>query len=301
VVVESEFLGGKPSTRLMRFYRHNPRIDFETEFEDIPNLTVLVAEFPLAGNVDEVRRGVPFGFSHGAWARPNPDLHGWTKGIVPAVRWSHYALAGGGGVALFDRGVTGREIDGNTPIVYLYNATDKYYGHPNPWLSGAGKHRVSYALMAHEGAWAAARVPQDAWEYNCPPVILQGRAAAQPKSFLQTSPNVIVEALHRDGNEIELRLAECMGSGGDAEVALDLPHKGAWLTDLTGGRRKPLKGGPRYRFPVQPQQIVTIRFGAGSAVPVPEPIQQWDDMVPAEKLPALHEYSDQKGHPRDAD
>jgi hypothetical protein len=107
--------------------------------------------------------------------------------------------------------------------------------------------------------------------------------------------------LHRDGNEIELRLAECMGSGGDAEVALDLPHRGAWLTDLTGGRRKPLKGGPRYRFPVQPQQIVTIRFGAGSAVPVPEPIQQWDDMVPAEKLPALHEYSDQKGHPRDAD
>src|SRR5450631_4464373 len=80
------------------FYQHNPRIDFETEVEDLPNLTVLVAEFPLAGNVDEVRRGIPFGFSHGAWAKPNPELHGWTKGIVPAVRWSHYALAGGGGV-----------------------------------------------------------------------------------------------------------------------------------------------------------------------------------------------------------
>jgi alpha-mannosidase len=272
----------------MRFYRHNPRIDFETEVEDLPNLTVLVAEFPLAANVDEVRRGIPFGFSHGAWAKPNPELHGWTKGIVPAVRWSHYALAGGGGVALFDRGLTGREINGNTPIIYLYNATDKYYGHPNPWLSGAGKHRFQYALMAHEGEWAAARIPHAAWEYNCPPVILQGGIAAPPKSFLQTSPNVIVEALHRDGSEIELRLAECMGSGGDAEVVLDLPHKGAWLTDLTGGRRKPLAGGPRYRFPVHAQQIVTLRFGAGSAVSVPEPIKQWDDLVPSEKLPALH-------------
>ena len=75
---------------------------------------------------------------------------------------------------------------------------------------------------------------------------------------------------------------------------------GAWLTDLTGGRRKPLTGGPRYHFPVNPQQIVTLRFGAGSAVSVPEPIRQWDELVPSGKLPALHEYSDQKGHPRDA-
>jgi len=112
---------------------------------------------------------------------------------------------------------------------------------------------------------------------------------------------VIVEALHRDANEIELRMAECMGSGGDAEVVVELPHKGAWLADLTGARRKPLAGGPRYRFPVRAQQIVTLRFGAGSAVPVPEPIRQWDDLVPSEKLPALHEYSDQKGHPRDAE
>lgn len=300
VVAESEFLGGKTSTRIMRFYQHSPRIDFETEVEDLPNLTVLVTEFPLASDVEEVRRGIPFGFSYGAWAKPNAELHGWTKGIVPAVRWSHYSLAGGGGVALFDRGLTGREINGNTPIIYLHNSTDKYYGHPNSWLSGAGKHHFSYALMAHEGTWATARIPQAAWEYNCPPVTLAGCAVAALKSFVQTSPNVIVEALHRDGGEIELRLVECLGQAANAELTLNLPHKGAWLTDLTGARRKPLAGGSKYRFAVRPQQIVTLRFGAGSTVPVPKPIQQWDELVPAEKLPALHEYSDLKGHPRDA-
>jgi len=300
VTVESEFFGGKASTRRMRFYRHHPRIDFETEVEDLPNLTVLIAEFPLAGNIDEVRRGIPFGFSHGAWAKPNPELPGWTKGITPAVRWSHYAFADSGGVALFDRGLTGREINGNTPVIYLYNATDKYYGHPNAWLSGAGKHVFRYALLAHGGDWAAAHIPHAAWEYNCPPVLLRQCAAAAPQTFLQTSSNVIVEALHRDGDEMELRLAECLGQKGLAEVTLDLPHKGAWLTDLTGAHRKPLTGGPHYRFALRPQQIVTLRFGTAAAVPVPAPIEKWDELVPVEKLPALHEYSGAKGHPRDA-
>ncbi len=300
VVATGEFLGGKTSRRLIRFYNHHPRIDFEAEVEDLPNLTVLVSEFPLAEAVNEVRRGVPYGFSHGAWAKPNATLPGWTKGIVPAVRWSHYSLAGGGGVALLDRGVTGREINDRTPIIYLYNATDKYNGHPNSWLSGAGKHQFAYALLAHEGKWKDARIPNAAWEYNCPPVLVPGRAAADPRPFLSVSPNVIVEALRRVGDEIELRLAECTGNAGDAEIVIDIPHKTAWLTDLTGVRRKPLAGGPNYRFAVRPQQIVTVRFGAGSAVAVPEPIRQWDELVPAEKLPALHEYSNRKGHPRDA-
>ena len=57
----------------MRFYQELPRIDFETEVQDIPNITVVVAEFPLAEDIEEVRRGIPCGFSHGAWAKPNPE------------------------------------------------------------------------------------------------------------------------------------------------------------------------------------------------------------------------------------
>jgi hypothetical protein len=91
VEVASEFYGGAASRRVMRFYHELPRIDFETELQDIPNITVVVAEFPLAEDIEEVRRGIPCGFSHGAWFKPNPDLVGWTKGITPAVRWSDYA------------------------------------------------------------------------------------------------------------------------------------------------------------------------------------------------------------------
>ena len=79
VEVQSEFFGGGPCRRVMRFYADFPRIDFETELNDIPDRTVVVAEFPLAEAITEVRRGIPYGFSHGAWAKPNPELHGWTR------------------------------------------------------------------------------------------------------------------------------------------------------------------------------------------------------------------------------
>jgi alpha-mannosidase len=298
VEVASEFYGGGPSRRVLRFYKDFPRIDFETEVQDIPNITVVVAEFPLGQDIAEVRRGIPCGFSHGAWAKPNPNLVGWTKGIVPAVRWSHYRLAGGGGVAILDRGLTGRELNERTPIIYLLNATDTYYAYPNAWLSGKGKHHLEYALVVHEGSWDQARIPQMAWEYNCPPVLVAGREAMVSKSFVSTSNNVIVEVLRREGKDIEMRLTECLGFPGPAVVTLSLPHQGAALTDLRGRNPKPLAGsGPTYRFPVRPLQIVTIHFQAASPVEEIKPITEWDKFVPEAKRAALHAYGKYKGHP----
>lgn len=297
VEVAGSFYGGGPCRRVVRFYRDHPRIDFETELNDIPDKTVVVAEFPLADDILETRRGIPYGFSHGAWSHPNPQLHGWTKGIVPAVRWSHYALASGGGVAILDRGLTGRELTGRTPIIFLYNASDKYYGYPNSWLSGKGKHVLSYAFVAHEDDWKTARIPRMAWEYNRAPVILPGQGEKPPHSFIETSDNVIVEAMRREGSQIELRFVECLGYAGTAEVKLSLPHSKAALTDLLGRHPKPLRKAVRYRFPVRPQQIVTMRFDTSSAVPEPALIHKWDEFVPPAKLAALHAYSSDKGHP----
>ena len=289
VKAEAEFFGGGMLTRVTRFFKNHPRVEFETEMNDIPNLTVVVAEFPLAQVPAEIRRGIPFGFSRD---------DGVISGITPAVRWSDYASPGRGGVALLDRGLPGREIDSNTPVIYLFNATDKYYGYPNAWLSGKGPHHFEYALVARDADWPGARVPQLAWEYNCPVTVATRCRAVKPVSFVQTSGNVIVEALRRDGPDIEMRLAESLGQAGSAEVTLNLPHQSAALTDLTGGRAQKLDGGPAYQFPVRPQQIVTLRFRTGAPVAQVKPLTEWDELVPAQKLPALHEYlKNVKGHP----
>jgi alpha-mannosidase len=293
------FLGGGSIRRTVRFYHDYPRIDFVTELNDIPNFTVVVSEFPLAEDVTEIRRGIPFGFSHGAWSKPNPDLHGWTKGLVPAVRWSHYTLASGAGVAILDRGCSGREIEGNTPVIFLLNAEDKYYGYPNAWLSGKGNHRVEYSLVAHAEDWPSARIPQLAWEYNSPPLLLQADQVSQHDSFVTTSENVIVEAMRREDNHIEIRLVECFGKAGTASLEVRLPHTSAQLTDALGSKKQDLsRTGPRYEIPVKAQQFATVHLETSSAVPVPSPITSWDAFVPEQKLAALHAYNPETiGHP----
>ena len=293
---EGSFLGGGVCRRIIRFYPDSPRIDFETLLNDIPDRTVVVSEFPLAEEVTELRRGIPYGFTHGAWPEPTEALPGWSKGITPAVRWSHYTLRDGGGFAMFDRGLTGRELTGRTPVIFLLNTTNKYYGYPNRWLSGDGPHLLQYAIAAHDGSWASARIPQMAWEYNCQPYAVEG-AGAKPLSFLHTSENVIVEAMRRDGEFLEVRLAECFGQAGTAYVDLALPHGETSLTNLAGNDAKPLSGGPHYQFPVRAQQIVTMRFRTGGHVPAPKPLLDWAPLAPPAKRAMLRQYSNEKGHP----
>jgi len=320
VQVESTFFGDGNAKQVLHFYKDYPRIDFDVELNDIPDKTVVVAEFPLAQPILETRRGIPYGFSHGAWAARGsqiPDLKsqgpaGFADGILAAVRWSHYQFERGG-VAILDRGLTGRELTGQTPVLFLLNAQEIYMGYPCAWLSGRGRHNFSFALVAHDGDWKTARIPQMAWEFNSPPVVATNIAKAEPKSFVQTSDNVIVEAMRREGSEVELRLVECLGVAGTAEVVLNLPHREAALTDLVGARRQPLvawasrpwiqdhgqdaRATGSYRFPVRPQQIVTLRFRTETTAPDIQPLVSWEPLVPPAKRAALNTKLDKKGHP----
>ncbi len=296
VVRTDSSLLGSGARQTIHFYKDSGRIDFDVELNDVPDKTIVLAEFPLAQAIQETRRGIPYGFSHAAWEREDPSLAGFGDGIVPAIRWSHYQLERGG-VALLDRGLPGRELTGRTPVLFLLDTQEIYMGYPNAWLSGRGRQSFSFALVAHDGDWKDARIPQMAWEFNQPPVVVADCAEALPRSFLQTSGNVIVEAMRREGSEIEVRLAECLGAAGMVELTLNVPHRKAAITDLTGGRREPLEGGPTYRFRVRPQQIVTLRFGTDSTVADIQPLTKWDSLVPHAKLAALNTKLGKKGHP----
>ena len=296
--ITGSFWGGGSIIRRVRFYQGHPRIDFETEINDVPNYSIVVAEFPLMKDIADVRRGIPYGFAHSGWARSNPDLAGWNKGIVPAVRWIDYEFAEGGGLAVLDRGLTGRELSQNTALIYLLNAEDQYHKSDNHWTTGKGKHALSYAVVPHAASWAQARIPHLAWEYNQPPVLFASTAIKPFESFLQTSDNIIVEAVRREHDHIELRFAECLGLPGIAHVKLSLPHGAVYHTDLMGNKRSLLKGEGTQSIPVLPQQIVTLHFETAHALHSPEPITSWDEYVPKEKRALLHAYdANVTGHP----
>ena len=299
VEIESSFVGDSKLKRTIYFYNKHPRIDFETEITDIPDKTVVVAEFPLAEVPSIVRRGIPFGFAIESCSQATAEAPELAQGIEPAVRWSHYTMPSGGGLALLDRGLSGRELNGKVPALYLFNAHEKYYGYANSWLSGKGHHKFEYALVPDDGNWAKADVARRAWEYNCPvSVVSYCASSGSSHSFIKTSDNVIMEVMRREGDEIEMRLVECLGQAGEAQVTINLPHVQAALTDLVGGHRQPLAGGPTYKFPVRPQQIVTLRLKTPAAVAAIKPLLDWEPLVPVQKRAALHQYLKTAiGHP----
>jgi alpha-mannosidase len=306
VETDAPFAGGSVR-RVIRFYERSPRIDFLTETANLPHGTIVSAVFPLAGPIAEIRRGIPGGFSRGSWPEPTPEAPGRNAGIIPAIRWSHYSFREGGGVALLDRGVPAREVDGNTVILLLHNATNEYYWDKDcRWLSGAAKQRFEYALLAHEGDWRQARVPQLAYEYNAPLFAVSGRPLeGAPEAAVECSENLILEALRRVDDEIEIRAVECYGVPGEAVLRVRLPHQAAALTNLTGEQRTPLTPSPagarqaEYRFTVRPQQIVTVRLKTAARVTAAAALRTFDPIVPEAKRAATRafDHPELKGHP----
>ncbi|MGH9398642.1 MAG: glycoside hydrolase family 38 C-terminal domain-containing protein [Terriglobia bacterium] len=307
ITAQSNFYGGSKLERLIRFYHDFPRIDFETQLVLHAEEVLITVDFPLAAEVVERTRGIPYGFTSIDPRHPfrplqeyevgEARLHGFSDAILPAVRWSHYQLAIGLGAALLAHGLTAHELNGRTVTLGLFNAHAKYNGWSNDLMAGQGMHHFRYALVPHRGPWSGARIPQMAWEFNGPVFARASSQAGMHQSFVETSDNIIVGALRREKKQIELRFYEWKGQAGEAQVVLRLPHRNASLTNLMGEHPAALEGGPTYRFPVKPQQIMTIRFDVDSEAASPEPVAGWRPLVPPNKQPDLSRRILLKGHP----
>ncbi|MCP5110483.1 MAG: hypothetical protein GY953_06570, partial [bacterium] len=119
------------------------------------------------------------------------------------------------------------------------------------------------------------------------------------RSWIEASDNLLLQALRRTGDEIELRFVERFGQAGTATALVNLPHTAAALTNLVGEERKPLEPGEEYRIEVQPQQIVTLRLKTDDAVAPVEAFETFDSVVPPEKRAATRgfDHPDLVGHP----
>jgi hypothetical protein len=207
-------------------------------------------------------------------------------------------LRNGGGFAIIDQGLTGREITGNKPVIFLEAAVEIYHRIPCSWLSGKGLHHFRYAIVAHDETWEEMNIPRMAWEFNSPPVLNQGTNVTDATSYITTSSNLILQSVRREGTEIELRMMECLGMAGKANVKINLPHKRVEFTDMIGKHRKTLKEeNGLCKLDVRPQQIITIRLAAKSSVSPVQVLTDWTPLVPENKREALNKYyPDYKGH-----
>ena len=102
--------------------------------------------------------------------------------------------------------------------------------------------------------------------------------------------------MRRLHNQAEVRLYEWQGKAGEADSLLHLPHSGAMKTNLNGAQTETLIQAPTCMIQVHPQEIVTLRFSVDSAVAEPEPLRNWERLVPGNKRPYLTKRMTEKGH-----
>ncbi len=292
----------------MWFYEAFPKIDFDIVLDLRRSDVLVTADFPFAGKVDRRTRGIPYGFSEGpgeeSWLEPQPyflaraaehNLLGYSAAVLPALGWSDYRLAAGGGMTLVEAGLAMHEFSPDRLTLGLVNAVSTYRGLPNEELRGVGRHELRFAILPHEGDWRAIEAPKRAREFAMPPHVVEGAVPLPP--LVRTSENLIVEALRREGRDLEVRLTEWRGEAAMAWVECRAPHRDARRTNLLGEEPRPLGRAARYRFAVMPQEIVTLRFRLDSAVETPEPLRTWAPLVPEAKREGLRMRIREKGHP----
>ena len=156
--------------------RTRPRIDFDAELNDIPEQDGRGRRVP-AGSRRSAKSAAAFptGSRTGPGASRIPSCPATPTASRPPSAGRIISSADGGGVALLDRGLPGRELTGNTPVLFLLNAQDTYLGYPCAWLSGKGRSEASFALRGPRGRLDATPASRSmAWEYNCPPVVVPG-------------------------------------------------------------------------------------------------------------------------------
>lgn len=294
--------------RYIWFYHDFSRIDFDISIELRRSDVLASVDFPFAGRVDRRTRGIPFGFSEGPpeedWLQPQPYFlarasehtqFGYSAAVMPALGWSDYRLAAGGGLTIVEDGLPMHEFAPDRLTLGLVNAVSQYRGLPNDELRGVGQHRFRFGLIPHEGDWRSVEAPKRAREFSAPPLFFERGEAMPP--LLRTSGNLMLEALRRDGDDLEARLVEWRGESGMAWAEVLAPHGSARRTNLLGEQAQPLAHGPRYRFAVMPLEIVTLRFALGSRVQSTAPLRTWAPLVPEAKREGLKLRIREKGHP----
>jgi alpha-mannosidase len=134
-----------------------------------------------------------------------------------------------------------------------------------------GNHRVTWALLPHDGDHRDGRVAENALELSAPLQIVglassSGDAPGRLGLFEFDRPGLAVDAVKRsaDGKALVLRLHEGQGGRGEWTLRAGFEFRDVHLATLA---ERPLRkldhAGAEVRIPLGPHEIVTLRFALG--------------------------------------
>ena len=237
-------LGDKPVVTQLRFYAGCSRIDFETEidfsFETATAQSGYIFEFDPFG---AVRAHFDPAFDGEFFSDLALSVEKSARKITPGVSFGCMTDRQRG-LTLINSGNMGyyRDQDGGGRLSLILAAGTESFWYGPYFLSE--KIRFRYAVLPHQGDWAAARAPLRAAEFNTPirAVTVPGNLPDPTRrSLLNISEEtVMATALVQRGGRTFLRLWNSSPQEVSATVDCLFPLGDVAVTDIFGGNPRPL-------------------------------------------------------------
>lgn len=177
---------------------------------------------------------------------------------VPGHKWADLSEHGRG-VALLSESKYGFSTFGNTMRISLLRSSKE----PDP-TADMGRQEFTYAIMPHQGSWREAGVVAEGYRFNVPVLFADAAPAAKPTSFASVNDaNLVLDTIKKaqDGDSIILRLYECHGARGLAQVKLTVPIRSATFCNLLEEPQTPATvANGRIEIPYAPYKIFTVKI-----------------------------------------
>lgn len=239
------------------FYKHSPRIDFETAVDFHEQHQLLKAAFP----VDVRSTYATYDIQYGNVRRPNHWNTSWDQARFESVGHRFADLSEREyGVSILNDSKYGYDVKDQTiRLTLLKSAT-----HPD-YLQDQGFHEFVYSLLPHKGDFVDGRTVQEAFDLNEPLKCIRGAVKLPYTSFVSfDSEHIEVDAVKKseDGKYLVLRFHEFTGSREKVEVRPGFGFESWMEGDL---RENPLEP-PHLRqegpvvLSLKPYEIKTLLF-----------------------------------------
>ena len=244
-------------TQVISLRRGSRRLEFATTIDWQESHKLLKVAFPVAIHANEAIHDIQFGHLRRPTHRSRPfDADRWE---VSNHKWSALAEETRG-VALLNDCKYGLSVLGNSLNLTLLKSALA----PD-MTADRGLQTFTYALYPWNGSLAESNVVQEAYDLNCPVLVVPGAAQqAEASIFSVDASNIIIETVKpaEDGSpDVVVRLYESMRSATRCTLATALPVRSAVQTDmLENGAHKLDCADRRITLDFRPFEIKTIRL-----------------------------------------
>lgn len=243
---------GSTIRQIVRLDAASPRLEFHCTVDWRENHKMLKVAFPV--NVRAMNATYEMQF--GCVERPTHfnTLADLAKYEVPGHNWADLSEHGFG-IALLSESKYGWSTHNNVMRLSLLRSPSS----PDPTADRC-VHQFAYAIMPHRGDWRQAGVVAEGRRFNSPLLLAAG--LLPPSEMVSCdNPNLVIDTVKKadESDALVLRLYECHGSRGVANLVVNLPFKSVQMANILEEPLGAIKvKDDRIPVPFAPFQVITL-------------------------------------------